>query len=242
MSILSDLLGDLEALLFPPHCAVCGTPLTEGERAVCTCCRLTAPLTGFWREADNALLRKCRDRLPVVRASAMLFFVGGSGWREAIHSFKYRGRRDLALTLGRWYGSLLRREGAGLYDDLDVIVPLPLHPFKLCSRGYNQSEYIARGIASQLGVRIDRHSVRRIRNTSPQALRPRSERPANVEGAFAVRRPERLDGRHVMLVDDVMTTGSTLLACAEAILRAAPSCRISIAVLAVPRHETGIER
>ena len=101
-------------------------------------------------------------------------------------------------------------------------VPLPLHPFKRCRRGYNQSEYIAEGIAAQLGVEVDRRSVRRVRNTASQALKPRRERAGNVEDAFAVRRPERLAGRHVLLVDDVMTTGSTLLSCASAILRDAP--------------------
>lgn len=104
-----------------------------------------------------------------------------------------------------------------------------------------QSEYIAEGIAAQLGVEVDRRSVRRVRNTASQALKPRRERAGNVEDAFAVRRPERLAGRHVLLVDDVMTTGSTLLSCASAILRDAPGCRISIAALAVSQRELGVK-
>lgn len=239
MSILSDLLGDLLALLFPPRCAVCRRPLVQGERDICTFCRATAPLTGYWREADNPVWRKCRAFVPVVRASALLFFVRGSGWRELIHGFKYRGAWRWARTMGAWYGGLLR--DSGLYGDVDAVVPLPLHPLKRCRRGYNQSEYIAEGIAAQLGVGVDRRSVRRCRNTAAQALRPRRERARNVEGAFAVRRPERLAGRHILLVDDVMTTGSTLLSCAEAILRAVPSCRVSVAVLAVPRREAEAE-
>ena len=124
---------------------------------------------------------------------------------------------------------------------MEVVVPLPLHPFKRCRRGYNQSEYIAEGIAAQLGVEVDRRSVRRVRNTASQALKPRRERAGNVEDAFAVCRPERLAGRHVLLVDDVMTTGSTLLSCASAILRDAPGCRISIAALAVSQRELGVK-
>ena len=107
--------------------------------------------------------------------------------------------------------------------------------------GYNQSEYIAEGIAAQLGVEVDRRSVSRVRNTASQALKPRRERAGNVEDAFAVCRPERLAGRHVLLVDDVMTTGSTLLSCASAILRDAPGCRISIAALAVSQRELGVK-
>ncbi|WP_148468407.1 phosphoribosyltransferase family protein [Alistipes sp.] len=239
MSILSELWRDLSALLFPPRCAVCGEPLAAGERTVCTLCRATAPLTGYWREADNPLFRKCRGLVPVCRASAYLFFVRGSGWRRMIHGFKYRGAWRPARTVGEWYGASLR-EG-GLHDDVDAVVPLPLHPLKRCLRGYNQAEYIAEGIAAQLGVGLLRGCVVRRRNTPSQALRPRRERAGNVAGAFAVVRPERLAGRHVLLVDDVVTTGSTLLSCAESILAAVPDCRVSIAALAVSRRELGEE-
>lgn len=166
-------------------------------------------------------------------------YVHGSGWRRAIHAFKYRGAWRLARALGEWYGASLC--GSGLYGDVDVVVPLPLHPFKRMSRGYNQAEYIAEGIAVQLGVGVDRRSVRRSRNTASQALKPRRERADNVENAFAVRHPGRLAGKHVLLVDDVMTTGSTLIACIEAVVHAVPDCRVSVAALAVSRHELGVK-
>lgn len=237
MSILSDWLRDLRALLFPARCAVCGEPLARGEQLVCTFCRTTAPLTGYWREADNPVVERCRDLLPVHRASAFLFFVRGSGWRRLIHGFKYRGQWRVARAMGAWYGRCLKE--SGLYDDVRTVVPVPLHLRKRCRRGYNQAEYIAEGIASALGARVDRHSVRRCRNTASQTLKPRRERAANVEGAFRVVRPDHLTG-HVLLVDDVMTTGNTLLACAEAMLRAAPACRVSLAALAVSRRGLGI--
>lgn len=238
MSILSDIWNDLTSLLFPRRCAVCGEPLVAGERLLCTLCRTTAPLTGYWREADNPVVRKCWGTVPVVQASGFLFFVHASGWRRMIHGFKYRGAWRTARALGEWYGRCLAE--SGLYDDVEVVVPLPLHPRKRCRRGYNQSEYIAEGIASQLGVKVDRRSVVRTRNTASQALQPRHERPRNVEGAFAVRHPERLAGRHLLLVDDVMTTGSTLLSCAGEVVRAVPDCRISVAVLAVSQRELGV--
>ena len=151
--------------------------------------------------------------------------------------FKYRGAWRTARAMGEWYGRCLKE--SGLYDDVEVVVPLPLHPVKRCRRGYNQSEYIAEGIAAQLGVEVDRRSVRRKRNTESQALKARRDRARNVEDAFAVVRPGRLAGRHVLLVDDVFTTGSTMLSCAGEILRSAPGCRISIAALAVSRHALG---
>ncbi len=237
MSILNDLWSDLCALLFPPRCVVCGEPLAEGEWSICTLCRMTAPLTGYWHEVDNPVARKCWGLVPVYRASGFLFFRHASGWRDSIHGFKYRGAWSTARVLGEWYGSELAR--SGLYDDVDKVIPMPLQPLKRLRRGYNQSEYIAEGIAAQLGAEVDRRSVRRRRNTASQALKPRRERAGNVEGAFAVRHPERLAGRHVLLVDDVMTTGSTLLSCAAEMLRAVPDCRVSIAALAVSRRELG---
>lgn len=239
MSTRSDWLQSLLRLLFHERCAVCDTELSAGERTICTFCRATAPLTGYWAEPDNPVWRRCRELLPVHRASGFLFFRQGSGWQRLIHGFKYRGTWRTARMLGEWYGRELK--ASGLYDDVDAVVPLPLHPLKRLRRGYNQSEYIAEGIAAQLGVRVDRTSVYRRRNTAEQALRSRRERAGNVEDAFAVRHPDRLAGRHVLLVDDVMTTGSTLLSCAEAMLEAAPDCRISIAALAVVHHELGMK-
>lgn len=133
MSILSDLLRDVAALFFPPRCPVCGVPLAQGERTVCTLCRTTAPLTGFWLEADNPLLAKCRDMLPVERASGFLYYIHGSGWRELIRGFKYRGAWRTARAMGEWYGRCLKE--SGLYDGVEVVVPLPLHPVKRCRRG-----------------------------------------------------------------------------------------------------------
>ncbi len=239
MSTLSELFRDLAALLFPPHCAVCGEPLTRGEEAVCTLCRTMAPLTDYSRRIDNPVWQRCRAQIPVERASGFLFFIEHSGWRDLIHSFKYRGRWRLACTMGHWFGSALRR--SGLYDTVDMVIPLPLHPLKRIRRGYNQSEYIADGIAAELSLRVERHNVVRSRNTPSQTRLPRRERAQNVAGAFAVKHPERLAGRHILLVDDVMTTGATLISCAQAILASVPDCRISIAALAVLRHEMGIK-
>ncbi len=239
MSILNELAGDVASLFFPRRCPVCGEPLVRGEHVVCTLCRAMAPLTGYWREIDNPLFRKCWGLLPVERASGFLFYNHAGGWRQLIHNFKYRGAWRTARAMGEWYGRHLKE--SGLYDDVEVVIPVPLHPFKRIRRGYNQSEYIAEGIASQLGAEVDRGSVRRRRNTASQALKPRRERQKNVEDAFVAAHPERLAGKHVLLVDDVFTTGSTMLSCAGEILAAAEGSRISIAVLALIRSELGVK-
>ena len=234
MSILNSWWSALSGVLFPPTCPVCGAALESSEQLLCPHCMLLAPLTGFWRETINPVTERFESEVRIEQGSALLFFVEGGGWQRLIHGFKYHNRRLWARRLGRWYGKLLRE--SGLYDDVDCVVPMPLHPLKLLWRGYNQAEYLADGIAEELGVKVDRHSVIRSRFTSSQARKPHRERAANVEGAFAVRHAERLHGKHLLLVDDVLTTGSTLVACIEAIAEAVPDARISVAALAATRH------
>lgn len=240
MSILSEMADDLRSLFFPAICVICGGELPEGSRNFCTACRTDIPLTHFWEQADNPVARRFWGELPVVQASAFFYFVEQSGWRHVIHRFKYEGAWWLALDLGRWYGSYLA--ASPLYRDIEAVVPVPLHWLKRLRRGYNQSEYIAAGIAEELGVEVDRHSlVRRVNNPS-QTLHSEADRWRNVEGIFAVRRPERIAGRHVLIVDDVLTTGATVISAAEALLAAAPDCRISIAALSVSARRFGIDR
>ena len=234
MSILSDIIE----LFAPRHCAVCGEPLVEGEHTICTLCRAMAPLTGYEDEQHNPMAERCRNFLPVEQASALLFFVRESRWRGMIHAFKYHHQWRLARTMGAWMGR--RIAAGGLYADVDAVVAVPLHPLKRCLRGYNQSEYLAEGIARELHIPLLRHAVKRSRWTQSQARRSRRDRARNVARAFSVKNANALKDKHILLVDDVFTTGSTLLSLAEAILAEVPSARISIAALAVSRHELGL--
>ncbi len=239
MSMFRRLAADIFGLLFPPTCPVCGDTLCDGEYFVCTACRFRVPLTGFCAEADNPLKRKLWGLLPVENASAFIWFVEGSDWRRMIHRFKYDGMWRFARSMGEWYGCALR--DSGLYDDVDMVVPVPLHWRKRLSRGYNQAEYIADGIASVLGVPVGRHSlIRRVDNPS-QTRRSAGERWDNVDGIFAVRDVGALRGKHILLVDDVFTTGATVVSCGEAILKTVEGARLSVAALAASRRGLGID-
>lgn len=223
-------------LFFPERCAACGNVLPEGSYLLCPHCRWDMPLTGYCGVHDNPVYRKFGGLLPVAEASSWLFFVSHSHYRDMIHSFKYRGQWGISRKLGSLMGDALH-EG-GLYDSVDAVVPVPLHSLRRLRRGYNQAEYLAEGIACGLGKPLCTGNVVRSRHNRSQAsTRVRDERWDNVKNIFSIRHPEALDGRHILLVDDVLTTGATLISCAEAILHSCPSCRISVSTLAVSAHE-----
>ena len=238
MSMLHNAIDAIRSLLFPSGCIVCGEHITRSMHGVCVHCRYDIPLTNFWKDHDNPVKELFDGIVPIVEGSSFFYFSGTSLWRTLVHRFKYGGRWKIAYEMGRWYGAELK--ASGLYDDIDIIVPIPLHPLKLLSRGYNQSTYLAEGIAHSMGLGVDSRSLRRHRNNPSQARRHANDRWQNVEDLFSVRRPERLRNRHILLVDDVLTSGATLSSAIGAILNAVPDCRISVATLAVTRHITTI--
>lgn len=237
--MLSDMLSDLRRIVLPSVCPICGGRLPRGQAVVCSLCEATAPLTHLWLSADNPLRERFTDFMPTDKAAALFWYVEGSPWRAAIHRFKYGNMWRTAYNLGRWYGACLKQ--SGLYDDVDVVVPVPLHWWRRLTRGYNQSEYLADGIARELGVKVDRQSVVRHRYNKSQTSQSHLERWDNVEHIFRVRRPDRLRGKHILLVDDVLTTGATIISLGTTILEGVEDCRLSVAVLATPRHTLHVE-
>lgn len=232
--MLSNILHNVGSLLFAEECFICSEPITDSMHGICTMCRYKIPTTQYWLKDDNPTKEHFDGLVPIYRASSFIFYAPHSPWRTAIHKFKYHNAWRIAYNMARWYGYELKL--SGLYNDIDIVVPIPLHHKKIFKRGYNQSTYIAEGISRELGVKYKTHLLRRIRNNPPQARNNASGRWENVEGIFAVRNAKKLRGKHILLVDDVLTTGATICSCVDAILRAAPDCRVSIATLAVTRY------
>ena len=228
--MLANILRSLRTMIYGGGCIFCGSHTEEGTHSICNRCRFDIPLTNYQQEADNPVKERFDGIVPVEQASALFFYMGGSRWQTLVHRFKYSGKWQLAYAMGRWYGALLRE--SGLYDDVEVIVPVPLHPLKILKRGYNQSRYIAEGIAKEMGVKVSARSVRRVRNNPSQARRSASARWENVEALFSVRSVVSLRGKHILVVDDVITTGATVASCIKAIQDAVPDCRVSVAALA----------
>ncbi len=226
-------------LISPPRCAVCGRELVHTSQHICTACMLDAPLTYFWlADHMNPMVERVQAIRPeVVHASAFIYYIHNSRWRDMIHRFKYNKEYRHGLVVGRWMGSALRE--SDYYNGVECVVALPLHPRRRIARGYNQSSLLAEGIAAELGCRVLRRGVKRLRHNLSQVKTKRSRRWANVEGLFEVTDPALFADRDVLLVDDVFTTGATIMSCVEAILDAAPTCRLRVATFAISNYEFG---
>ncbi len=217
-------------LIVCPRCCICGRRLDEGERDICAACFFELPRP-TWRAVDeNPLLPLFYGRFQVLRASALFLYLPGSDSAALVQTLKFRHRPALGIRLGE----LMAEEwlDAGFFSDVDCIVPVPLAADRQRSRGYNQSELLAEGMARKTGLPIEKTGIYRAVSNPSQTSVSRTARRENVEGIFKLLEPGRFTGRHVLLVDDVVTTGATLtsLACEMA---KAGQVRFSIAALAM---------
>lgn len=216
----------LSDLLSPRACTSCGCRLSLAEEVLCTACNISLPRTRFAEDAlDNEMARTFWKRLPVERAAALFFYQPHSPSGQMIYELKYHGQYTVGLSLGR----LAAQEMApcGFFDGIDVIVPLPLARRREQERGYNQSLTIAEGIHAATRIPVCDDAVRRIRDTKSQTRLSHEERADNIEGAFRLVRPDRVAGRHVLIVDDIVTSGATVTACGQALAEAG-GVRISV--------------
>lgn len=228
-STMRNYLKTLSHLFFPCHCVVCGTPLAESEEAICTRCNMDMPRTDYHKIKDNLVERMFWGKIPLERATSYFFYRKGGDFCRVLHRLKYGGQKELGEIMGRFMAAELQSEN--FFVGIDVIVPVPLHSCKQKVRGYNQSEWIARGISRVSGIPVDASAVMRERNTETQTHKSAYMRWENVGGVFRLHHPEAFVGRHVLIVDDVLTTGSTTTACADA-FRGVEGIRISILTLA----------
>lgn len=222
--------NDLLYLFFPRLCLLCRRHLVEGEEHICLHCAEDLPYTCYRDVKANSVYRLFRKQFPIVSATAFLRFEQEGATQRLIHALKYRGNKELGFRLGRM-AALYYRE-TGLFETVDRLLPVPLHPKKERQRGYNQTEWIARGVQSVVGIPLETVSLIRIKRNESQTRKRLSERKRNVAHIFRVGDKERLRDKHVLLLDDVITTGSTMGACIEA-LQEVPGIRVSVLGLAV---------
>ena len=229
-TLLSDIGRVMAEVVLPTTCVVCGEVLVGTERQLCMGCvsRLAESLTSDY--ADNPVERRLLGRVDVEAGMALYNYRREGTARRVVHAMKFHGNAELCRLMGRQLGLELLRSGR--FDDVDLLLPVPLHWLRRLRRGYNQSELLCRGVAEVFGRPVETKALVRHRYTRQQSLQRSGARESNVRRAFRVRRPDRLAGRHVLLVDDVLTTGATLAACFEA-LRRVDGLRVSVATLAM---------
>lgn len=215
--------------LFPPVCHLCDENLTRSERFLCSSCIDSLPRTRYHTIELNPVEMRFAGKFKFERATSHFFYAPGNSVAALVHDFKYRSYPSLARQLGRIAAQELLM--AGWLDGIDLACPVPLHWWKQTGRGYNQSEEIAKGICDVSDIEM-RPSLKALKAHRSQTSFSHSEREANVNGIFRLVNPEQFEKKTILLVDDVCTTGATLTAAAEAILKGQPDCRLAILTLA----------
>jgi ComF family protein len=223
---------DLLALLFPESCFACDEAMARGEKFICTSCNVKLPYTDSHIHGAteiNQFQKRFWGKVPIRYVFAYMHFIPKGRVQRLLHKLKYKGAQELGEHLGSRFGSLLTDyHYAGQFD---LIIPVPLHKAKQRRRGYNQSESFAKGLANMMNLDYEIKSLVRTMHTSTQTRKSRLDRWQNVEEVFKVIKAETIKGKHILLVDDVMTTGATLEACSVALLRSGAK-DVSIAALA----------
>ncbi len=202
------------------------------EHVICTKCLVDLPRTHITDLENNPIAQLFWGRIRLKYSSAFYYYTKGSKYLNIIHGLKYEGRQYIGTEVGKLFGAELL---STVMSKVDLVVPVPLHPRKLKKRGFNQSELIAKGIAEMLGKNTESRAIERIVDTNSQTRRSRFQRWENVEGIFKVKKPDIFKNTHILLVDDVVTTGSTFESCATEILKI-EGATVSVAALAVAKY------
>ncbi len=221
----------LSHLVFPRLCEGCGKPLLAEEEVLCLNCNVfNLPRTAYHHIPENETAMRFAGRVLIQKATSFAYFTADGLLQHLLHQLKYKERKEIGIFLGKQLGYDLQQ--LNWHQGINYIVPVPLHPDKEAARGYNQTRLIAEGMANILGIPVVTDLLYRTRNTESQTQKSREERIANMEGAFGLKNASPYQGSHILLIDDVLTTGATLEACAHTLL-AIPGSKLSIATIGV---------
>jgi ComF family protein len=230
---LVQLAEDFVGLVYPKLCVVCNGHLLKTEQGFCFSCEQELPRTyDELNPASNPTSRVFWGRFPLEAAAACFVFTGQGKVQELVHNLKYNGRKDAGVAAGYYYGTILKTISPFLTADL--ILPVPLHEDKLHTRGYNQAACFAQGLSEGMNVPWSDKILLRLKATTSQTRKSREERWANVGEVFAVSAKKKIEGKHIIIVDDVITTGATIEASVLPLLDI-PGVKISVVSLAAAR-------
>ena len=230
MGVAGDWFRGLTSLFFPNVCLNCQVATARSVDLLCLNCEAGLPLRDSWRRADNDVTDRLAGRLPIVYGAGAYTFREGTVCQQVIHALKYHNRPDVGRQLGRRFGEILGQ--VPVLEDVTGLVPVPIHRRRRHERGYNQAAVIAEGLGEALGKPVYPEALRRRSFRGSQTKRGKLERLENVQDSFAIGQGAFSHG-HLVLVDDVLTTGATLDFCGNVLLKHHPGVRISVLVLAV---------
>lgn len=216
-------------LIYPRICAGCGRNLYRAEDTICTHCLMNIPITGFEEVRDNHVIKLFWGRVKIEHATSLFYYEKSTTYQHLIQNFKYKGIQKIGTILGNYLGRQLENTE---FSKVDAIIPIPLHKVKQHQRGFNQSEVIANGIGEILSKPVQTNVVERIKHTSTQTSKSRYDRWKNIQEVFQCKKPENLENKHILLVDDIITTGATIESLAEELLKI-KGVKVSVATLAV---------
>ena len=222
--------NDLWELFFPRYCVVCGERLSKAEEFLCFKCLSALPRANLHLQVSNEMEKSLWGKLPIERASAFLYYSKGGDVRKLLYELKYYRNPHIGLFLGRCMAAELLP--VGFFQGIDYIIPVPLFDGRYRERGYNQSEMLANGVSAMTGCEVLEQVLVRSCDTDTQTRKNHYERWLNVKDVFQYVQKTDLAGKHILLMDDVFTTGATIVACADA-FKDIPGLRISVLALAV---------
>ncbi len=222
--------NDALSLLYPQLCLLCKTQVQKGDH-LCLSCETELPLTDHHEMKENDFTQLFYGRLDIQFGAAYLLFGAGNKSQRIIHEIKYKSNLDLAILMGKQFGKKLIQ--SDVFPKIDFIVPVPLHPMKQHQRGYNQSDLFGKGLSESLNIPLRTEVLLRKKMTSTQTKKSRMHRVENMAEAFFVDTKEPWQGKHILLIDDVITTGATLESCAITLRQAFPDIKISMATIAI---------
>lgn len=225
-----SILNHFLELFFPRLCICCEDRLINHEKYICLNCLHKLPTTNHLTTPDNKLEVFFAGRFPFERIASFAYFVKGGNIQKIIHEIKYKNNPLFAFYIGEICGKEIVK--SHFFNDIDYIVPIPLHPKRLKKRGYNQALMIAKGISNKTGLTINGDNLIRIINNPSQTQNSKFERWKNTEGIFDIKNKSLFRGKHILLVDDVITTGSTIEVCAKLLL-SCPESKLSIFTIGV---------
>ncbi len=229
MNLSQSYFADFVSLIFPELCQACAKSLFRNEELICADCMYHLPYTDFHLQPQNAVAQQFWGRVPLEAASAMLYFSKGSRVQNLMHQLKYKNKPEVGVYLGKLCGKRLQENP--LFVSADIIIPVPLHRQKQLKRGYNQSLSFAEGLSEKMLTPIGIDNLIRTASTESQTKKSRTSRYENMKEVFAVKNTSLLTGKHILLVDDIITTGATLEACCNVLLQI-PDVKISVAAIA----------